>query len=54
MHNSTHEWDDALPLSTYCFNIAPSVNDLESPFYLVHGRNPLEVILSYLQTTAGM
>ena len=49
MHNSTLEWDNALPLATYCFNMAPSVNDLESPFYLVHGRDPLERRLSHLQ-----
>ena len=42
MHCSQLEWDDALPLATYCYNIAPSVDDLESPFYLVHGRDPLE------------
>ena len=31
------------------YNIAVSVNDLESPFYLVHGRDPLEGRLSSLQ-----
>ena len=41
-HDSQPEWDDALPLATYCYNIAPSVDDLKSPFYLVHGRDPLE------------
>ena len=51
MHNSTLEWDNALALTTYCFNRAPSVNDLESPFYLKHGRDPLEAIF---KTTAGM
>ena len=30
MHNSSFEWDDALPLSIYCFNVAPWVNKLES------------------------
>ena len=35
MHNSTFELDSVLPLVTYCFNVAPSVNDLESPFHLV-------------------
>ena len=49
MHNSTLEWDDALPLAIYCFNVAPLVNDLESPFYLVHGRDPLEGRSSHLQ-----
>ena len=48
-YGSQLEWDDVLPLANYCFKIAPSVNDLESPFYLVHGRHPLEVRLSNLQ-----
>ena len=41
-YDSQLEWDDALPLATYCYNIAPSADDLESPFYVVHGRDPLE------------
>ena len=49
MHNSTLEWDDAPPLATYCFNVAPSENDLESPFYLVFSTDPLEGRLSHLQ-----
>ena len=49
MHNSTLEWDDTLPLAIYCFNIALSVYDLESSFYLIHGRDPLEGKLSHLQ-----
>ena len=49
MHNITLEWDDALPLAIYCYNIAPSVNYLESPFYLVHNRDPLKGRLSHLQ-----
>ena len=43
------EWDDILPNVAYIYNIAPSVNDLESPFLLVFGRDPLEGRLSYLQ-----
>ena len=31
------EWDDAFPFATYCYNIAPSADDLESPYCLVHG-----------------
>ena len=31
-YDSQLEWDDALPLAMYCSNIAPSVDDLESPF----------------------
>ena len=46
MHGSLLEWDDVLPLATYCYNIAPSVDDMESPVYLVHGRDPLEGRLS--------
>ena len=38
-----------LPLATYCYSIAPSFDDLESPFYIVHGRDPLEGRLSNLQ-----
>ena len=38
-----------LAIAMYCFNIAPLVNDLESPFYLVHGRDPLEGRLRNLQ-----
>ena len=42
MHGSQTEWDDSLPLTTYCYNIAPSFDDLKSPFYLGHGRDSLE------------
>ena len=49
MQGSQLEWDDALPLATYCYNIAPSVYNLEWPFYLVHCNDPLEGRLSNLQ-----
>ena len=49
MHGSQVKWDDALPLATYCYNITPSVDDLKSPFYLVHGRDLLEGRLNNLQ-----
>ena len=49
MYGSQLEWDDALALATYCYNIGPSVDDLKSPFYLVHGRDPLKVRLNNLQ-----
>ena len=49
MHDSQLKWDDALPLTTYCHNIALSVDDLKSPFYLVHGKDPFEGRLSNLQ-----
>ena len=48
-YDSQLEWDDVLPLATYCYNIAPYVDDFESPFYLVHGRDLLEGRLSNLQ-----
>ena len=47
-YDSQLVWDDALPLATYCYNITPSVDDLESPFYLVHVKDPLEGRLSNL------
>ena len=49
IHGSQLKWDDALPLTTYCYNIAPAVDDCELPFHLVHGRDPLEGRLSNLQ-----
>ena len=36
------EWDRILPFACYCFNTTPTADDLESPFFLVHGRDPLE------------
>ena len=48
-YGSQLEWDDVLRLATYCYNITPSVDDLESPFYLVFGCDPLEGRLSNLQ-----
>ena len=40
MYSSQLKWDDALPLATYCYNIAPLVDDHESFFYLVFGQDP--------------
>ena len=48
-YDSQLEWDNALPLATYCYNIMPSVDDLESPYYLIHGQDPLNGRLSNLQ-----
>ena len=36
------EWDKILPFACYCFNTTPTADDLESQFFLVHGRDPLE------------
>ena len=49
MHGSQLKWDDALSLATYFCNIVSSVDDLESPFYVVNGRDPLKGRLSNLQ-----
>ena len=49
LHSSTLEWDDILPIAAYIYNIAPTVNDLKSPFFLVFGSDPLEGRLSHLQ-----
>ena len=31
-----------LLFACYCFNLTPTADDLESPFCLIHGRDPLE------------
>ena len=31
-YDSQLEWDNTVPSATYCYNIAPSVDDLDSPF----------------------
>ena len=49
MYGSQLKWDNALPLTSYYYNIAPSIDDLKSPFCIVHGRDPLEGRLSNLQ-----
>ena len=36
------KWDKVLPFTCYCFNLTPTSDDLESPFFLIHGRDPLE------------
>ena len=36
------EWDKVLPFACYCFYSTPTSDDLESPFFLIHGRDPLE------------
>ena len=34
--------DKVLPFACYCFNSTPTSDNLESPFFLIHGRDPLE------------
>ena len=40
--SSDVEWDRILPFPCYCFNTRPTADDLESPFFLIYGRDPLE------------
>ena len=42
LSSSDVEWDKVLPVTCYCFNSTPTADDLESPFFLIHGRDPLE------------
>ena len=49
LHCSTLEWDDILPIAVYIYNITPFFHDLESPFFLFFGRDPLEGRLGHLQ-----
>ncbi len=41
------EWDMMLPFACYIFNISPSCQGAEPPFYLVHGRDPIEGKMSH-------
>ena len=36
------EWDKILLFACYCFNTTPTADNLESPFFLIHGRDLLE------------
>ena len=42
LSSSDAEWDEILPFVCYCFNTIPTAGDLESPFFLIHGRDLLE------------
>ena len=42
LSSSDAEWDKILPFACYCFNLTPTADDLESPCFLIHGRDPLE------------
>ena len=48
-YGSQLELDDALPLATYCYNITPLVDDLESHSFLVYGRDLIDGRVSNLQ-----
>ena len=49
LHNTNLEWDDIIPIATYEYNISLTANGLESPFYLVFGRDPMEGRLTHIQ-----
>ena len=42
LSSTNAELDRILPFACYCFHTTPTADDLESPFFLVHGRDPLE------------
>ena len=42
LSSSDAKWDKVLPYASYCFNSTPTSDDLKSPFFLIHGRDPLE------------
>ena len=36
------KWDRVLPFACWYFNSTPTSDDLQSPFFLIYGRDPLE------------
>ena len=49
LYNTNLEWYDVIPIATYVYNISLTANGLESPFYLLLGRDPLEGRLTHIQ-----
>ena len=49
LHNTDLEWDDVIPIATYIYNISPTTDGLESPFYLMFGWDPIEGRLAHIQ-----
>ena len=43
------EWDKCLNLATYAFNISPSSDNCNSPYYIVYGREPVDAKLQELE-----
>ena len=43
------EWDKRLNLATYAFNISPSSDNCNSPYYLVYSREPIDTELQELK-----
>ena len=42
LSSSVPKWDNVLPFACHCLNSTPTSYDLENPFFLIHGRDPLE------------
>ena len=42
LSSSDAKWDKVLPFTCWCFNSTPTSDNLEIPFFLIHGRDPLE------------
>ena len=47
LSSSDAKWDKVLPFACYCFNSTPTSDDLESPFFLIHSRNPWKDTSNY-------
>ena len=43
------EWDKCLNLATYAFNISPSSDNCNRPYYIVYGREPIDAELQELK-----
>ena len=43
------EWNKCLNLATYAFNISPSSDNCSSPYYIVYGKEPVDVELKELE-----
>ena len=43
------EWDKCSNLATYAFNISPSSDNCNSPYYIVYGREPVDAELQELE-----
>ena len=51
LESSNLEWDEFLPFTCYCYNIFPSSNGTESPFFLISGWDPAEGWLTHLNNS---
>ena len=43
------EWDKCLNLAMYAFNISPRLDNCNSPYYIVYGREPMDAELQELE-----